>query len=82
MKFKNKQTGVILEPRSEMVLEQLRKSDDFDVYDGQEAAQGDEKSLAKMNKDGLLKAAQEAGIAVPDGATKAEIIELIQAAGE
>lgn len=82
MKFKNKQTGVILEPRSEMVLEQLRKSDDFDVYDGQEAAQGDEKPLAKMNKDDLLKAAQEAGIAVPDGATKAEIIELIQAAGE
>lgn len=82
MKFKNKQTGVILEPRSEMVLEQLRKSDDFDVYDGQEAAQGDEKPLAKMTKDDLLKAAQEAGIAVPDGATKAEIIELIQAAGE
>lgn len=82
MKFKNKQTGVILEPRSEMVLEQLRKSEDFDVYDGQEAAQGDEKALAKMNKDDLLKAAQEAGIAVPDGATKAEIIQLIQAAGE
>lgn len=82
MKFKNKQTGTILEPRSEMALEQLRKSDDFDVYDGQEAAQGDEKPLAKMNKDDLLKAAQEAGIAVPDGATKAEIVELIQAAGE
>lgn len=82
MKFKNKQTGVILEPRSEMVLEQLRKSDDYDAYDGQEAAQGGEKPLAKMNKDDLLKAAQEAGIAVPDGATKAEIIELIQAAGE
>lgn len=79
MKFKNKQTGVILEPRSEMVLEQLRKSDDFAPY-GQEAAQGGEKPLAKMNKDDLLKAAQEAGIAVPDGATKAEIIELIQAA--
>lgn len=82
MKFKNKQTGVILEPRSEMVLEQLRKSDDFDVYDGQEDAQGGEKPLAKMNKDDLLKAAQEAGIAVPDGATKADIIELIQAAGK
>lgn len=82
MKFKNKQTGVILEPRSEMVLEQLRKSDAFDVYDGQAAAQGDEKDLAKMVKDDLLKVAQEAGIAVPDGATKAEIIQLIQAAGE
>ena len=82
MKFKNKQTGVILEPRSEMVLEQLRKSDAFDVYDGQAAAQGGENYLAKMVKDDLLKVAQEAGIAVPDGATKAEIIQLIQAAGE
>lgn len=82
MKFENKQTGTILEPRSEMVLEQLRKSEDFAVYDGQESAQGGEKPLAKLNKDELLKAAQEAGIAVPEGATKAEIIQLIQAAGE
>lgn len=79
MKFKNKQTGVILEPRSEMVLEQLQKSEDFDVYDGQDAAEGDERPLSKMNKDDLLKVAQDAGIAVPDGATKAQIIELIQA---
>ena len=79
MKFKNKQTGVILEPRSEMVLEQLQKSEDFDVYDGQDAAEGDERPLSKMNKDNLLKVAQDAGIAVPDGATKAQIIELIQA---
>lgn len=80
MKFKNKQTGVILEPRSEMVLEQLQKSEDFDVYDGQDAAESDERPLSKMNKDDLLKVAQDAGIAVPDGATKAQIIELIQAA--
>lgn len=79
MKFKNKQTGVILEPRSEMVLEQLQKSEDFDVYDGQDAAEGDERPLSKMNKDDLLKVAQDAEIAVPDGATKAQIIELIQA---
>lgn len=79
MKFKNKQTGVILEPRSEMVLEQLQKSEDFDVYDGQDAAEGDERPLSKMNKDDLLKVAQDAGIAAPDGATKAQIIELIQA---
>lgn len=82
MKFTNKQTGVILEPRSEMVLEQLRKSDDYVPYDGPDGAQGGERPLAKMNKDDLLKAAQEAGIAVPDGATKADIIELIQAAGK
>ena len=31
MKFKNKQTGAILEPKNEMVLEQLRKSEDYKV---------------------------------------------------
>lgn len=82
MKFKNKQTGVILEPRSETVLEQLHKSEDFDAYDGQSAGESGEKSLVKMNKDDLLKVAQEAGIAVPDGATKAQIVELIQAVRE
>ena len=73
-------TGAILEPNSEMVVEQLRKNSSFIVYDGQEAAQGDEKPLSKMNKDELLKVAQDAEIAVPDGATKAEIVELIKAA--
>lgn len=73
-KFKSIVTGAILEPNSEMVAEQLRN------YDGQEAAQGDEKPLSKMNKDELLKVAQDAEIAVPDGATKAEIVELIKAA--
>ena len=73
-------TGAILEPNSEMVAEQLRKNPSFVVYDGQEAAQGDEKPLSKMNKDELLKVAQDAEIAVPDGATKAEIVELIKAA--
>jgi hypothetical protein len=79
-KFKSIVTGVILEPNSEMVAEQLRKNPSFVVYDGQEAAQGDEKPLSKMNKDELLKVAQDAEIAVPDGATKAEIVELIKAA--
>lgn len=61
MKFKNKHTGVILEPKSDMVVEQLQKNPDFEPYDGQNAA-------------------QDAGIAVPDGATKAQIVELIEAA--
>lgn len=78
MKFKNKQTGVILEPRSEMVQEQLEKSEDFEVYDGHDDAQGGERPLSKLNKDDLLKVAQEAEIVVPDGATKADIIKLIQ----
>ena len=81
MKFISKRTGVILEPRSEMVLEQLRKSPDYAPYDGQKAAQGEVKPLSKMNKEELLAAALVAGIAVPDGATKAEIVDLIQAQG-
>lgn len=45
-KFKSIVTGAILEPNSEMVVEQLRKNSSFIVYDGQEAAQGDEKPLS------------------------------------
>lgn len=41
-KFKSIVTGAILEPNSEMVAEQLRKNPSFVVYDGQEAAQGDD----------------------------------------
>ena len=66
MKFKHIRTGAILEPHSDFVLEQLQKSD------------GD-KPLSKFTKDELLDMAQEAGIAVPDGAKKAEIIDLIEA---
>lgn len=43
-KFKSIVTGAILEPNSEMVAEQLRKNPSFVVYDGQEAAQGDERA--------------------------------------
>lgn len=78
MKFINRRTGVILEPRSRMVEDQLRKSAEYTPYDAQKAADGAEKPLAKMNKAELLKAAQAAGIAVPDDATKAQIVELIQ----
>lgn len=49
-KFKSIVTGAILEPNSEMVAEQLRKNPSFVVYDGQEAAQGDEKPLSKMEQ--------------------------------
>ena len=45
-KFKSIVTGAILEPNSEMVAEQLRKNPSFIIYDGQEAAQGDEKPLS------------------------------------
>ena len=79
MKFKNKQTGAILEPKNEMVLDQLRKSEDYTPYDVKDAGQNGPKPLSKMNKDELLAAAQAAGIDVPDGATKDAIIGLIQA---
>ena len=78
MKFINKRTGAILEPNSNFVAEQLMKSQDYAPYEPQ-AADGAEKSLAKMNKAELLEVAQEVGIAVPDDATKAQIVELIQA---
>ena len=83
MKFINTRSGVILEPASETVVEQLRKSPDYKPYDGQNGAQGGDKDkgkpLSRMNKEELLAAAQAAGIDVPDGATKDAIIELIQA---
>lgn len=82
MKFINKRTGVILEPKSRMVEDQLRKSAEYSPYEPQKAEDGGKKPLSKMNKDELLAAAQAAGIDVPDGSTKAEIVELIQAAGE
>lgn len=79
MKFKNKHTGVILEPKSDMVVEQLQKSPDFEPYD-EKADQGSGKNLMKMKKDDLLAMAQEAGIEVPEGATKEQIVDLIEAA--
>ncbi len=85
MKFINIRTGVILEPASDAVADQLRKSPDYKPYDGQKAAQGgdgeDKKPRTRMNKDELLAAAQAAGVEVPEGATKPQIIELIQASG-
>lgn len=81
MKFINKRTGAILEPNSNFVAEQLMKSPDYAPYEPQKDADEGEKSLAKMNKAELLEAAQAAGITVPDDATKAQIVDLIQAKG-
>ena len=79
MKFINKNTGAILEPSCDMVTEQLRKDPSYKEYIPQEEP-AEEKPLSKLKKDELLKVAQDAGIAVPDGATKAQIVELIEAA--
>ena len=81
MKFINKRTGVILEPRSRMVEDQLRKSAEYAPYEPPQAAGEGDKPPAKRNKAELLETAQAAGIAVPDDATKAQIVELIQAKG-
>lgn len=50
MKFINKRTGVILEPRSRMVEDQLRKSAEYAPYEPQKAADEGEKPLAKMKQ--------------------------------
>ena len=80
MKFKNKQTGVVLEPKTDMVAEQLQKSPDYVPYDGKDDSENSGKALSRMNKAELLEAAQAAGVTVPDDATNAQIVELIKAA--
>lgn len=82
MKFRINTTGSIVEPNDETVLEQMKNSPFYTaIPDAQEGDNEGVKPLSKMNKDELLAAAQAAGIDVPDGSTKAEIVELIQAAG-
>ena len=55
MKFINKRTGVILEPRSRMVEDQLRKSTEYAPYEPQKAADEGEKPLAKMKRPNFWK---------------------------
>ena len=85
MKFRINTTGSIGEPNDETVLEQMKNSPFYTAIpdvepDAQEGDNEGVKPLSKMNKDELLKVAQDAGIAVPVGATKAQIVELIEAA--
>lgn len=79
MKFKHNTTGAILEPRSKMVEEQLAKSTEYSPYKEEPAG---EKPLAKMNKAELAEIAKAAGVEIPDGATKADILNLLEAKGE
>ena len=86
MKFRINTTESIVEPNDETVLEQMKNSHFYTAIpdvepDAQEGDNEGVKPLSKMNKDELLAAAQAAGIDVPDGSTKADIVELIQAAG-
>lgn len=85
MKFQNIRTGAILEPNSEMVIEQLQKNPDFQEISEESrvdvpGTETSEKPLTKLNKDELLALAEESGVDVPEGATKAQIVELINAA--
>lgn len=77
MKFRNKETGAILEPRSESVEQQLSDSDLFEEYSDQGRG---EKPLSRMGKAELLDEAEKMGVKVPDGAKNGEIVELIKAA--
>jgi len=49
MKFRNKETGVILEPRSAVVEDQLRNSPAYEEY--QEKAVSEEKPLENRRSD-------------------------------
>jgi len=79
VKFINKNTGAILEPSCDMVTEQLRKDPSYKEYIPQEEP-AEEKPLSKLKKDELLAVAQEAGLEVPEDATKDQIVKMINAA--
>jgi hypothetical protein len=81
MKFIDKRTGAILEPASDMVVEQMKKSPDFEIAGEKTADDKDKKKdLKKMKVDELKALAAELGIEVPDDATKADMIDLIEKA--
>jgi len=52
MKFRDKETGAILEPRSEMVVEQLRKNPEYEeIKEDQEKADTSKSSKEKGDKN-------------------------------
>lgn len=84
MKFKNKETGVVVEPRSKEVEAMYKADGRFKAMGGSPAAGSDSDdnelsaaALGRMNKDALLALAAEKGAEVADGATNAEIVEAI-----
>jgi len=76
MRFRNKETGAILEPRSAIVENQLRASPLYEEYQEKAA----EKPLENMKKTELLALAKQMGLEVTEKATNAEIIALIKGA--
>lgn len=83
MKFININTGAILEPSCDMVTEQLRKNHSYKEYNPTEKPvkkPEERKPLSKLKKDELLAVAQEAGLEVPEDATKDQIVKMINSA--
>ncbi len=79
MKFKNKRNGVILEPNSEIVAEQLMKEASFGLC--QPGSRTRRRKVPGEDEQGRTSGSRTGGrITVPDDATKAEIVELIKAA--
>lgn len=78
MKFQNRETGSVLEPRNEAVAAQYADNDLFEIY--VEAENAGERPLEKMKKPELLKLAVSMNIQAPEKATVADLIELIREA--
>lgn len=79
MRFKNKETGAILEPRSAIVENQLRASSLYEEYQ-EKTTEKPEKPLESMKKAELLALAEQMGLEVTEKATNAELIALIKGA--
>ena len=85
MKFVNKETGVVLEPKSQFVEDQLKKDPRYKVATGKQAAGsggGDgkkEKPVEQMNKAELMDLAAQKGVEVNEGMTNKELAEAILA---
>ncbi|MPW25952.1 hypothetical protein GC105_09130 [Alkalibaculum sp. M08DMB] len=76
MKYKNIRTGTIVEPSTDMTAQTFSLSKDWIAYE--EKAKVKEKPISKMNKAELVAIATEQGIEIPEGATNAEIVKLIE----
>lgn len=75
MRYRNKETGIILEPRDPVVEQQLKSDDRYEEHAREPVAS---KPLSQMNKAELLAMAARAGIGVvPEGATNDEIRKMI-----
>ncbi|MFV0351222.1 MAG: hypothetical protein ACK5JF_02775 [Oscillospiraceae bacterium] len=85
MKFKNKETGSILSPKTDFAAEQLKKDPRFMMIEGKKeedsgSGEGAADGLEKMKKEDLLTLAAEKGIEVSAQDSKEKILAAIKAA--